>query len=346
MLFSLDTYLEDIEQRLDDAVEQRVQDAWRQWMHHENQSAPFDAVHRPAQPSKLEWPHVNINDALQNDDLAVYRQFENVNRFLSNGSSAILRIRPDFGVGSIASAFGAQPYVMPYATDTLPTVQPLGEDAVKRLLNQPLPGPEAGNFAAINRIAQRYRAIKNRYPKIARYVHIEQPDLQSPMDNLELLWGSTFFYALYDEPETIHALLRLLSEAMEQSFDRWFACFPEEASVSSYFMHMDQGCICLRCDSAMNLSPEFYEEFVVPYDGRLLSKYGGIVHFCGRGDHYIEQLSSLKGLYGVNMSQPHLNDMEKIFSSTIDRGIHLSLSVAPFDAPGHRMENLTFIQTR
>ena len=40
---------------------------------------------------------------------------------------------------------------------------------------------------------------------------VEQPDLQGPMDNLELLWGSELFYALYDLPDEIHALLDKLA---------------------------------------------------------------------------------------------------------------------------------------
>ena len=47
------------------------------------------------------------------------------------------------------------------------------------------------------------------------------------------------------------------------------------------------------------------------------------MHFCGRGDHYIESLCKIPGLYGVNMSQPHYNDMEKIYRATVEAGIPL-----------------------
>ena len=83
----------------------------------------------------------------------------------------------------------------------------------------------------------------------------------------------------------------------------------------------------LRDDSAMNLSPEMFDEFIAPYDERLLTTFandkgeGGGIHFCGRGDHYIERASRIKGLRAINMSQPHLNDMEVIFANTVDKGI-------------------------
>ena len=74
----------------------------------------------------------------------------------------------------------------------------------------------------------------------------------------------------------------------------------------------------------MNLSPDLYKEFAAPYDGALLERFdGGAVHFCGRGDHYIDTLCALPKLYGINMSQPHLNDMEIIYKNTVDKGIKL-----------------------
>ena len=44
------------------------------------------------------------------------------------------------------------------------------------------------------------------------------------------------------------------------------------------------------------------------------------MHFCGRGDHYIGAACEIEGLSGINMSQPELNDMEKIYAATIDQG--------------------------
>ena len=186
-----------------------------------------------------------------------------------------------------------------------------------------MPGLYDGNFGIIAKVADVYADLKKRYPRFARYVHIEQPDLQSPLDNLELIWGSSFFYALYDDPDMVHAMLAKLTAMTEQYMDHWVSRFPQETTISSYFSHVDGGAICVRSDSAMNLSPEMYQEFIAPYDGRLLAKYGGIVHFCGRGDHYIDLLTALPRLHGINMSQPHLNDMEVIFRNTVDKGIHL-----------------------
>ena len=47
------------------------------------------------------------------------------------------------------------------------------------------------------------------------------------------------------------------------------------------------------------------------------------MHFCGKGDHYIEALSETPGLYAINMSQPDMNDMEIIYRNTVDKGIKI-----------------------
>jgi uroporphyrinogen-III decarboxylase len=80
----------------------------------------------------------------------------------------------------------------------------------------------------------------------------------------------------------------------------------------------------LRDDSAMNLSPAMFREFIEPYDQRLLDRVGGgAVHFCGRGDHFIERIGQMRGVHAVAMSQPEYNDMEVIFRNTVDKGIRL-----------------------
>ena len=346
MNIDLERYLDDIESRLNDEQECRVRANWLAWIRHENASGPCRVPPRRPAPSSLEWPHVNINDAIADDTLCVYRELEGVNAALTDGRPTILRVRANYGVGNIATAFGARSFIMPHETDTLPNVRSMDADAVAALIGSALPDHEAGNFAAIRRFARNYKKLREKYPKIAKYIRVEQPDLQGPMDNLELIMGSSgMFYALYDDGKTVHVLLDMITNAIEAFMDDWLAFFPENRAFANYFTQVEEGNICIRDDSAMNLSPEMFSEFIAPYDGRLLRKYGGIVHFCGRGDHYIEKLAGLEGLTGVNMSQPHLNDMEKIYACTIDRGIHLCI-MADSEVPapvGHDTRNLIFL---
>ncbi len=342
MTESLRTYLDDIEARLQPEAEDEILGAWQRWGNYEIGSDALPKG-RPASRSALVWPKININDALHDDELMAVREFAGVNARLEHGGREPLRVRCNYGVANVATAFGCGLFTMPRETNTLPNAIKLTETQREQLVDQPLPKKDAGNFADIFRMGRLYREIVDTYPKISRYVHIEQPDLQGPMDNLELIWGSDLFYSLVDEPELIHALLSKITVFILQQLDTWLALFPENRGIASYFRHREKGCIALRDDSAMNLSPAYFEEFIAPYDERILQKYGGIVHFCGKGDHFVPILSRLEGLRGINMSQPHLNDMEKVFTNTIDVGLHLSLSI-DFEPSGqHRWENLLLL---
>lgn len=342
MTETLQRYLDDIENRLNPEAEDTILQGWKDWAEYRIGSDALPAS-RPAAPSKLEWPRININDAVEDDELMALREFANVSARLSYSGNHPLRVRCNYGVANVATAFGCGLFKMPRETDTLPNAIKLNEEARVALAESPLPDAQAGNFARIFRMAELYREIVKAYPKIGRYVHIEQPDLQGPMDNLELIWGSELFYSLVDEPELIHAILQKITDFIVQQLEAWLKLFPENRGTASYFRHREKGCIALRDDSAMNLSPAFFEEFIAPYDQQILKRYGGIVHFCGRGDHFIPLLAKLEGLRGINMSQPHLNDMQKVFSHTIDKGLHLSLSIDYTPQGTHAYENLLLL---
>ncbi|MFI3207077.1 MAG: uroporphyrinogen decarboxylase family protein, partial [Clostridia bacterium] len=145
------------------------------------------------------------------------------------------------------------------------------------------------------------------------------------LDVLELLWGSDMFYSLYDDPDLVHGLLGLISDTYIKFMEKWYEIYPQTKDWANHWAGLaHKGTITLRNDSAMNLSSEFYSEFAKPYDAKLLKHFGGgIIHFCGRGDHYIETMSEIEYLTGINMSQPHLNDMEKIYKNTVDKGIFI-----------------------
>jgi hypothetical protein len=171
----------------------------------------------------------------------------------------------------------------------------------------------------------RFVEMMKPYPRVRQYVHVYHPDMQGAMDVCELLWGSDLFLALLDTPDVVKELLSLITETYIRFMREWDRIVASPAD--GYTVHwgmLHRGHIMLRQDSAMNLSPGMYDEFVLPYDGRLLKELGGGgLHFCGRGDHYISSACSQDGLHAIAMSQPELNDMEVIYRNTVDKGIKL-----------------------
>jgi hypothetical protein len=136
----------------------------------------------------------------------------------------------------------------------------------------------------------------------------------------ELLWGGEMFYEMYDDPDFVHAVMRLITDTYKSFMDTWYQIIPKRKELTVHWGILQRGTIFLRLDSGMNISPELYRAYSMPYDRELLDYYdGGCIHFCGRADHYMDVLCELDSLYAVQASQPHLNDMDKILSAICTR---------------------------
>ena len=316
--------LEDIERRIDPEVEEDFQNQWRDFLYDRFDGEIFTPVRKKHSQPSFTYPKININDAIADYDLMLQSQLCGTSNALTRSDN--LCIRTNYGTGILSSLFGAEIFVMPYEMNTLPTTRSLNDtEKIRAIVEKGMPDLETGFGKRVFECGEVYAEILQKYPKIAKYVDVYHPDLQGPLDICELLWGGEMFYAMYDEPELVHAILQLITDTYTAFMERWHKLFPAREDMNPHWAGLwHRGNILLRNDSAMNLSPSLYEEFSVPYDSALLSHFGGgAMHYCGRGDHYIEQLCSIPDLYGVNLSQPHLNDMEKIYRNTVDKGIKI-----------------------
>lgn len=319
-------YLEDLEARIDPQVEDKLYKEWKAFADGNWNGDIFSPSREYKSPPKIEWPIININDAIIDDDLMIIGQFAMCSSMLEHGSGSIMWVRSNYGVGIIPSLYGVSQFVMPYEMNTLPNVYPLesGIDDIKRAIDTGIPNLNNGWGEKVFTLGEKYMEIKKRYPKIAEYVRIDHPDCQGPMDVCELLWSSSLFVDLYDKPELVHTMLNNITDTYIAFLEKWFSISHDADDYHTYFGSMHRGGITVRDDSAMNLSPAMFDEFIYPYDQKVLSHFdGGCIHYCGRGDHFIERTVGMKGLTAINLSQPHLNDMNKIFDSTVNQGINI-----------------------
>ena len=317
-------FLKDIERRIAPETEEDYQAQWSDFLFDRFLGDIF-VPKRKTLSAEAEIPRINnINDALESYDNMLRHQLQGVSYAL-NRSNQNICVRANYGTGILSSLFGAEIFYMPREMNTLPTTRTVNDtERIRDILEKGVPELTEGFGRRVFEFGELCAEVFERYPKIKKYVKVYHPDLQGPLDICELLWGGEMFYAMYDEPELVHAMLSLVTKTYIEFIDKWYTIFPKNDVMNPHWANLwHRGSIMLRNDSAMNLSPDMYKEFVAPYDAELLSKYGGAVHFCGRGDHYIETLTALPGLYGINMSQPHLNDMETVYRNTVDKGIKL-----------------------
>lgn len=322
-VLDLTIYLEDLEKRVDPQDEDRLEKTWITFADGKCTDNVFTPRRNKSLPT-VDYPPVLINHAFEDEDLMIYQQLYLVNEELSSGKGNLLNIRANYGTGIIPSMFGAKLFMMDDALDTLPCTRPLadGQDGVVRLLEQRRADFSAGLAGKVFRFAEKLADALKPYPKLRRYLHVYHPDLQGPFPLADSLWGGDIYIAMFDDVELLNEMLTYMTDVYIDFSRRWEAVFPNfdaEHSVEWGLLH--RGGVIIRNDACVNISGDMYEEFVMPYDQRILRELGGGVHFCGRGDHYINHVCDMENISCLNLSQPHLNNMETIYQASIDRGI-------------------------
>jgi hypothetical protein len=315
----IEALLQDIEERIDPDVEDDYNRQWEDFLNDKFTGDIFCPVRKKVNAPKVEHKKININDAIEDYDLMMLHQIQNVSGAL-NSPSLPLNVRANYGTGILSSLFGLKIHIMPYEMNTLPTTVPYNDrNKIKEITEAGAVDINAALGRTVYEMGEYFRETFSKYPKIAKYVDIYHPDIQGPLDVCELVWGSQIFYDLYDDPDLVHRMLKIVCDVYIRFLDKWFTLVGPPQAINTHWELKFKGSIMLRDDSAMNLSPDMYEEFGFVYDKLLLDYYnGGAVHFCGRGDHYIETLCGAEKLTAINMSQPHLNNMEAIYRATVE----------------------------
>ncbi len=317
--------LDDLENRIDPREEENLFQEWLDFSSGRCNGKYFLPQRSLLNPPGIEWPTVLVNTTLEDFDHMALQQYGFCSNELARASGDLLNVRSNYGTSIIPLLFGVQPFIMDKNANTLPTSHPLQDKtAIRRLIAAGIPDLRMGFGGYVLDMGERYAAIAEEYPHISQYVHVYHPDLQGAMDICEIIWGSSLFLDIYDEPQLVHDFLNLIVETYTAFMQNWQAIHPLKSWGSVHWgMHLN-GSIMLREDSATNFSPGMVKQFILPYEQALLDNFGGGgIHFCGRGDHFIAILSNLRGLHAVNMSQPQLNNLNKIFEHTVAKGINL-----------------------
>lgn len=316
--------LEDIERRIDPETEEDFVNQWKDFTFGRFDGEIFMSCRKKLSQSNVKTEAVCVNDAIGDYELMLRQQMNGISAGL-NHPRPPLCIRANYGSGIMTSIFGAEIAIMDRKANLLPITRSLNDTSkIEEIISNGIPNLYTGFGKNMFEFGEFCLEVFEKYPKIKKYVTVYHADTQGPIDICELLWGCDMFLTMYDEPELVHSLLRLVTDTYKAVMDKWFGMFPAKPEINPHWGFYHRGSIVLRDDSAMNLSPESYAEFVARYDNELLETYGGgVIHFCGRGDHYIDIISRMPKLYGVNITQPHLNDMEKIYQNTVDKGIKI-----------------------
>ncbi len=131
----IERYVQDLERRIDPQVEERLFGQWRDFADGRHGEEIFSPKRPRPSPPLVEWPHVLVNDALEDCEAMALQQLEMCSKALAEGSGALLAVRCNYGTAILPSLFGGRLFLMDRDIDTLPACRPLegGAEAVRRL---------------------------------------------------------------------------------------------------------------------------------------------------------------------------------------------------------------------
>ncbi|MBI9019158.1 MAG: hypothetical protein JEZ07_18055 [Phycisphaerae bacterium] len=222
-------------------------------------------------------------------------------------------VRADFGTVLIASLFGAEIVQM----DQNPpwVVHAPSLDEFKGYLQRdPLDFTQGWLPKVVNTL-KIYNQILSDYPVLKKAIQIVLPDLQGPLDTADLLRGSSLFMELITEPDLIDRAMMLCAQA-QIGFARHLKNLINDGPTGYSHQHAMKvkGNILIRNDSAVMISPDMYRSQIVPHDEYVLSQMGsGSIHSCGKIDHIVQEFMELDSCKSIDIGQPELNDLDKIY---------------------------------
>lgn len=223
-----------------------------------------------------------------------------------------LHIRSNYGIGILASAFGAECIVL---ENNMPWVNPIGLEGARAIVDKS-PDIYSGLTRRVIETNQYYLDKLHDYPKAAQTIKVTQPDMQGPFDIAHLLLGSEIFYLVYDEPKLLYDLLSLITDAYIE-FRTKLQSYITDQIGDAIYIHggIYSGKILLKEDTAfINLSPEMYERFALPFNTRILEEFNGSMHYCGPVQQWHYEALASQRIRSINYGNPELQDIEQVLA--------------------------------
>ena len=231
----------------------------------------------------------------------------------SVGDDLPATIRANMGTGIVASLFGGRIQRM---GDDPPWVEPLqSKDAYAAIIERDPRDYAQGWCPTVIERYRYYRETLADYSRLAGLVRLVLPDLQGPLDTVELLVGSRVYIDLYEGPEQVYGALEAVAVA-QVGLAKLLTEQTNDGPVGMSHQHATavRGNILIRNDSSILVSAKMYRELVAPHDGHVLTEMGGGgIHSCGRMEHLAAAYLSLPGIQCIDLGQPEMNDLDAIY---------------------------------
>jgi len=232
-------------------------------------------------------------------------------------------IRPNFGTVIIGSMFGG---IVERRQENPPWIKHFETlDEFKAAMQR---DPLDFSQGWCPRVVERYRFYQEvfaDFSELEKLIRVVLPDLQGPLDTVEMLRGSDVYVDFYTNPVLLSNAMEKVAEA-QVGFAKHLAEYLTDGPDGFSHQHamMESGNILIRDDSAVMISPQMYREQVALHDEYVLAQLGGGgVHACGKIEHNIPQIFDLPSIRCFDFGDSQMNDLDTIYPLASEKKIPL-----------------------
>jgi len=280
------------------SIEQKKDLIRKNWFLQEVEEVPFLIEIGPFHAASTKF--FSDDDAELAWNINFYKQRKGINDY------GIPNIKPNQGIGIIASAFGCEHIVNDEAD---PWIKPLiREENVNDVYKLEVPDPI--NNPIYKRAYNRIEFFQSHSDLPLRLVNVP-----SPLVTASLIWDYTsFIVAMMIYPKEVHILMEKVTAAtidyIREQLRRIKNLFTMGHEM--WYIPRDLG-VRISDDTAALMSPNLYREFGVKYNSLISRAFGGIVvHSCGDVQNVVEPMMEIEGLRGLDLTIPQNPNWEVI----------------------------------
>ncbi len=249
----------------------------------------------------------DMEEQFYDKEKMLYGHLEEIADCTHNTFDALLCLRPNFGTVFIPAMFGLK-YKVPKDTFAW-LISRLTKNEIKKFKI-----PDLSEVDMMKRAIEYLQFFKEKLPE---WIHVYLPDTIGPFEIAHSVYGDNLFCDIYDDPSFVHYLLELCTDVYIQVTERLKKIIGEEKKncyhghALSRGIYMRNGGTRISEDSATLISPRHIDEFVIPYDQKVLEAFGGgFIHFCGKNDYLLASFLKLDKVRAVNLGNPEMYNFD------------------------------------
>lgn len=260
-----------------------------------------------------DWPVFLYKEAFEDPDKMLLNQLSAVYEGALIGDDKMYTIRANYGNPILASMLGCEWVIA--EEDSFPWVKHLEtESEIKACIDRGVPDLDTGIYPRVVETEEYWLEKLSQYPNLEETVHVYMCDNGGPFNGAGTIVGQRMYTLILDDPKLAHNLIDLITETsiLIAKDQKRVIGEPLDSGFHSHFRLLDAG-VRINEDYALYISEEAYEEFVLPYNEKLFSAFGGgFLLYCGEGSHLWDLIFETEGLNGFLIWSEDPNDLLEV----------------------------------